>query len=128
MKILVVDDEQDIASLFRQKFKNELKDGSIEFHFAFSAEDALEYLKSASAADVVLILSDINMPGMNGLELLRVIKDKYTHLKVVMITAYDDESNYRRAMEYGANEYFTKPIDFDKLKKELSHVRTHNGG
>ena len=127
MKILVVDDEHDVASLFRQKFKQELRDGSIEFEFAFSAEIALDYLKSASAADVVLILSDINMPGMNGLELLRIIKDKYAHLKVVMITAYDDESNYRRAMEYGANEYYTKPIDFEKLKKELFHARTNNG-
>jgi CheY-like chemotaxis protein len=127
VKILIVDDEQDVASLFRQKFKQELRDGSIEFEFAFSAELALDYLKSANAADVVLILSDINMPGMNGLELLRIIKDKYAHLKVVMITAYDDESNYRRAMEYGANEYYTKPIDFEKLKKELFHARTNNG-
>jgi CheY-like chemotaxis protein len=127
VKILIVDDEQDVASLFRQKFKQELKDGSIEFNFAFSAEQALEYLQSSNAADVVLILSDINMPGMNGLELLRLIKSRYAHLKVFMITAYDDESNYRRAMEYGANEYYTKPIDFEKLKKELSHARTHHG-
>jgi YesN/AraC family two-component response regulator len=128
MKILIVDDEKDIASLFQQKFKKELKDGSIEFEFAFSAEIALDFLKTASAADVVLILSDINMPGMNGLELLRIIKERYAHLNVIMITAYDDENNYRRSMEYGANEYLTKPIDFDRLKKELAHVRTHNGG
>jgi DNA-binding NtrC family response regulator len=128
VKILIVDDEQDVASLFQQKFKKELRDGSIELEFAFSAEHALDFLQSASAADVVLILSDINMPGMNGLELLRVIKIRYANMKVFMITAYDDENNYRRAMEYGANEYFTKPIDFDKLKKELSHARTHHGG
>ena len=128
MKILIVDDEQDVASLFRQKFKKELRDGTIEFSFAFSAENALDYLQSASAADVVLILSDINMPGMNGLELLRIIKKRYANMKVFMITAYDDENNYKRAMEYGANEYLTKPIDFDKLKKELSHARTHHGG
>jgi CheY-like chemotaxis protein len=122
LKILIVDDEKDVASLFRQKFKKELRDGAMEFDFAFSAEQAIEYLRSASSADVVLILSDINMPGMNGLELLRIIKKDYSHLKVIMITAYDDESNYRRAMEYGANEYFTKPIDFEKLKKELYHA------
>ncbi len=127
MKILVVDDEHDVASLFNQRFRNELKEGSIAFEFAYSAEQALEYLRSADATDVVLILSDINMPGMNGLELLRQIKTAYAHLKVFMITAYDEESNYRRAMEYGANEYFTKPIDFARLKKELSNARTHHG-
>ncbi len=127
MKILVVDDEHDVASLFRQKFKKELKDGDIVFEFAYSAEQAIEFLNSAASTDVVLILSDINMPGMNGLELLRHIKSVHAHLKVFMITAYDEESNYKKAMEYGANEYFTKPIDFDRLKKELANARTHNG-
>ena len=69
--------------------------------------------------EVVLILSDINMPAMNGLELLKIIKDKLPALKVFMITAYDDENNYRTAMEYGADDYITKPIDFSKLKSRI---------
>lgn len=116
---MVVDDEQDIQSLFRQKFKKEIKENIIEFYFAFSGESALEYLSTAKAADLVLILSDINMPGMNGLELLRILKEEYSHLKVFMITAYDDTYKYQKAQEYGANDYLTKPIDFDKLKEAI---------
>lgn len=119
IKIMVVDDEQDIQSLFRQKFKKEIKEKITEFYFAFSAESALEYLSTANAADLVLILSDINMPGMNGIELLRILKEKYGHLKVFMITAYDDTYKYQKAQEYGANDYLTKPIDFDKLKEAI---------
>jgi CheY-like chemotaxis protein len=119
IKIMVVDDEQDIQSLFRQKFKKEIKEKITEFYFAFSAESALEYLSTANAADLVLILSDINMPGMNGIELLRILKEKYGHLKVFMITAYDDTYKYQKAQEYGANDYLTKPIDFDKLKDAI---------
>ncbi len=119
IKVMVVDDEQDIQSLFRQKFKKEIKENIIEFYFAFSGESALEYLSTAKAADLVLILSDINMPGMNGLELLRILKEEYSHLKVFMITAYDDTYKYQKAQEYGANDYLTKPIDFDKLKEAI---------
>ncbi|MDP3443306.1 MAG: response regulator, partial [Ignavibacteria bacterium] len=93
------------------------------FHFTFSAEDALEYLKSATAADLVLILSDINMPGLSGIELLRILKEQYEHLKVFMITAYDDKEKYEQAMHFGAEEYLTKPIDFDKLKTEILSLK-----
>jgi CheY-like chemotaxis protein len=119
MKILVVDDEEDIQLLFRQKFRREIKKGEIEFHFAFSAQEALEYLQSQDGAFVVLILSDINMPGMNGLELLKIIKEKFPQLKVFMITAYGDEENYRIAMEYGADDYINKPVEFDTLKGKI---------
>ena len=119
MKILVVDDEEDIQLLFRQKFRREIKNSEIEFHFAFSAQEALEYLQSQDGAFVVLILSDINMPGMNGLELLKIIKEKFPELKVFMITAYGDEENYRIAMEYGADDYINKPVEFDTLKGKI---------
>jgi CheY-like chemotaxis protein len=116
IRIMVVDDEHDVEPLFRQKFRKEMREGFIDFHFTFSGEDALEYLNTAKAADLVLILSDINMPGINGIELLRILKEKYSHLKVFMITAYDDKEKYDKIMKYGAEEYFTKPIDFEKLK------------
>ena len=119
MKIMVVDDEEDVQLLFRQKFRKEIKQGQIEFQFAFSAKEALEYLNSQPENCVVLILSDINMPGMNGLELLKIIKDKFPNLKVFMITAYGDEENYRIAMEYGADDYLHKPVEFDNLKNKI---------
>lgn len=119
MKILIVDDEQDVEFLFRQRFRKELREGTLEFHFAFSGDDALSYLKNLTPLDIVFILSDINMPGMTGLELLKSVKDQFPQLKVCMITAYNDEHNYKTAMEYGAEKYLTKPIDFDKLRKEV---------
>lgn len=119
MKIMVVDDEEDVQLLFRQKFRKEIKQGQIEFQFAFSAKEALEYLDSQPENCVVLILSDINMPGMNGLELLKIIKEKFSNLKVFMITAYGDEENYKVAMEYGADDYLHKPVEFDNLKDKI---------
>ncbi len=120
--IMVVDDERDIEPLFRQKFRKEIREGLISFHFAFSGEEALEYLRQAAAADLVLILSDINMPGISGLELLKILKDDFNHLKVFMITAYDDKEKYEQAVRYGAEEYFSKPIDFEKLKTEIFSI------
>ena len=119
MKIMVVDDERDVEFLFRQSFRKELRDGVIEFTFSLSGEDALTYLKNLRAMDIVLLLSDINMPGMTGLDLLKKVKTEYPHLKVCMITAYNDEHNYKTAMEFGADDYYTKPVDFQKLKKEV---------
>lgn len=122
MKILVVDDEMDVQSLFKQKFRRELKEHEISLTFAFSAEEAAAFLDSAESADIVLILSDINMPGMNGLELLKMIKEKYSHLKVFMITAYDDEDKQQKAKLYGADMYLTKPIDFNELKNAIKKI------
>jgi CheY-like chemotaxis protein len=119
MKVMVVDDEEDIQSLFKQRFRKELKAGQIEFHFSLSAEAALDYLENHKEASIVLILSDINMPGMDGLELLKIIKEKFSDLKVFMITAYGDEKNHNTAMAYGADDYITKPVNFETLKNKI---------
>ena len=120
MKILVVDDEQDVKILFEQKFRKEIKSGEMEFAFAFSGEEALQYMK-ANEHEAVLILSDINMPGMSGLELLKHIKEKFEKPPpiVMMITAYGDDDNYNEAMKLGADDFLTKPVDFINLKDKL---------
>ena len=120
--ILVVDDEEDVQILFKQKFRKEIKKGLLYFDFALCAEDALNYLQQERAASVVLILSDINMPGMNGLELLKIIKAEYPDLKVFMLTAYSNDQNQQLAQEYGADDYLTKPIDFRKLKTKILDI------
>ncbi|NER46204.1 MAG: response regulator [Symploca sp. SIO1A3] len=119
MRIMVVDDEQDVQLLYRQKFRKELKKGTIEIHFVLSAKEALEYLHAQGSDNLLLILSDINMPGMNGLELLKIIKESYEHIKVFMITAYGDDENYQLAMEYGADDYLHKPVEFGMLKEKI---------
>jgi len=119
MKIVVVDDERDVQTLFEQKFRREVRQGLIDLQFAFSGEAALALLADHGVADIVLILSDINMPGMNGLELLKAIKERYPWLRVYMVTAYDDETSHRRAVEFGCDDYFTKPIDFSVLKERI---------
>jgi CheY-like chemotaxis protein len=126
MRVLVVDDEVDIVLLFKQKFKKEINQNLIEFQFVHSAEEALGYLKGLHKSELVLILSDINMPGMNGLELLKVLKEDSPHLTVFMITAYDDETKHQKAIEYGADKYLTKPIDFDVLKKAMFDFQSDN--
>ncbi len=119
MKIMVVDDEKDIQLLFEQRFRKEIKTGKLAFLFAFSGEEARDYLQLNGSANVNQILSDINMPGMNGLELLKWIKDNYPELKVAMITAYGNEENYKQAVEYGCDDYLVKPIDFSQLKEKV---------
>jgi len=123
MKILVVDDEQDVQPLFQQRFRKEIKTHELDFDFALSGEEALEYLEK-HPSEVVLILSDINMPGMSGLELLSKIRHDYSTPPpvVMMITAYGDEENHRQAMERGANDFLTKPLDFNLLKDKLKHL------
>jgi len=120
MKILVVDDERDIEVLFEQRFRREIKTGEIDFAFAYSGEQALDYLNQ-HVHEAVLILSDINMPGMSGLELLRHIKQKFSEPPpvVMMITAYGDPENYNQAMRLGADDFLTKPVDFALLKEKL---------
>lgn len=123
MKILVVDDETDVKLLFQQRFRREIKNGDIEFVFAFSGEDAITVLKSMEQEDV-LILSDINMPGMSGLELLEHIKTHYHKPPpvVMMITAYGDDENYNTAKRLGADAFLTKPLDFANLKSKLKNM------
>ena len=119
MKILVVDDEKDVQTLFVQRFRKEIRAGKINFEFAFSGEEALQYMKE-HGHEAVLILSDINMPGMSGLDLLKKIKEDYAEPMpaptVMMITAYGDEENFNNAKSLGADDFLTKPLDFKKLK------------
>ena len=119
MKILVVDDERDVKRLFEQRFRREIKSGQISLHFAFSGEEALEYLHQGGDLDLTLILSDINMPNMNGFELLKRIKSDFNHLNVYMITAYGDDANKKLAIDLGATDYLLKPINFKELKDKL---------
>jgi CheY-like chemotaxis protein len=123
MKILVVDDEKDIKTLFEQRFRKEIKSGEMEFAFSFSGEEALKYLEN-NQHQAVLILSDINMPGMSGLELLQHIKNDFEPPPpvVMMITAYGDEENYNNAMQLGADGFLTKPLDFNLLKDKLKTI------
>lgn len=122
MKFLVVDDEQDVEMLFRQRFRKEVRQGLVELEFAFSGQDALDFLQSKEPPDVVYIFSDINMPGMSGLELLEKVKNQFPQIQVSMISAYGDEDNYEKAIRSGAKEFFTKPIDFSTLKQEVKQM------
>ena len=123
MKILVVDDEKDVQILFEQKFRREIKNAEMQFVFAFSGEEALNYL-SRHVHEAVLILSDINMPGMSGLELLKQIKQKHREPPplVMMITAYGDAENYNSAIGLGADDFLTKPLEFGLLKEKLKAI------
>lgn len=126
MKFLIVDDERDVEMLFRQKLRKEIRSGSVDLEFAFSGREALEILDSKKPPEVMYIFSDINMPGMSGLELLDIVKSRYPQIKVSMISAYGDNDNYNRAIKSGAKQFFTKPIDFDSLKTELNEVLNSN--
>lgn len=122
MKILFVDDERDVEALFRQKFRKEIKSGDLELSFAFSGEDALNLLGSDNPPKFVYVFSDINMPGMSGLELLENIKDRFPQIQVSMISAYGDTENYDKAIKSGAKGFFTKPVDFESLKTEIREL------
>jgi CheY-like chemotaxis protein len=119
MIVLVVDDEQDIEMLFQQKFRREIKEGKFTFKFVLSGEAALKFLASSSATELVLILSDINMPGMTGMELLKRIKAQYGRQKVFLVTAYSDEYSCQQALDAGADDFVSKPIEFDDLKAKI---------
>jgi len=122
LSILIVDDEPDVAELFRQRFRREVRQGLYVLHFAGSGEEALERLDTGIRPELIVILSDINMPGMDGLALLREIKTRWADLPVMMVTAYGDDERRRRADEYGALEFITKPVDFDLLKAQLRQL------
>ena len=119
VSILVVDDEPDVADLFRQQFRRESRQGKYVMHFAASGEQALNLLTGEIQPELIVILSDINMPGMDGLELLDEIKQRRPDLPVMMVTAYGDDERRRRARELGAFKFITKPVDFDRLKEQL---------
>jgi len=122
VSILVVDDEPDVPDLFRQRFRREARQGQYVLHFATSGEEALGQLADEIEPQLIVILSDINMPGMDGLELLRAVKQKRPDLPVMMVTAYGDDERRRRAAEYGAAEFITKPVDFEVLKSQLQQL------
>jgi CheY-like chemotaxis protein len=120
--ILVVDDEPDVAEMFRQRFRREARQGTYVLHFAASGEEALDKLADGVRPELIVILSDINMPGMDGLSLLREIKTRRPELPVMMVTAYGDDERRRQATEAGAMQFLSKPVDFDLLKEELRRL------
>jgi CheY-like chemotaxis protein len=122
--ILVVDDEPDVADLFRQHFRREARQGTYVMHFAASGEEALERLAGEIKPELIVILSDINMPGMDGLTLLGEVKKRFPNLPVMMITAYGDDERRRRADDLGAADFLTKPVDFEQLKAQLRQLPT----
>jgi len=124
VSILVVDDEPDVADLFRQRFRRETRQGTYVMHFAASGEEALDRLAEEMQPALVAVLSDINMPGMDGLELLGAIKQRRPDLPVMMVTAYGDDERRRRARELGAFEFISKPVDFGHLKEQLRRLPT----
>ncbi len=125
-RILMVDDEPDAQELFRQNFRREIRKGVYAFDFALSGEAALKVLKGQTPPRVGLVLSDINMPGMSGIELLAEIRETWPELGVFMITAYGDTATEAKARDLGAERFLTKPVDFASLKDDLS--RTLEGG
>jgi CheY-like chemotaxis protein len=120
--ILIVDDEPDVAELFRQQFRRETRQGTYVLHYAASGDDALDRLAAEIEPTLVAVLSDINMPGMDGLKLLGEIKQRLPDLPAIMVTAYGDDERRRQAAEYGAAEFLTKPVDFEHLKAQLRQL------
>ena len=117
--ILVVDDEPDVENLFRQQFRRDIRSGRFVIEFATSAPEALERAKTTADPSLSLILSDINMPGMSGLEMLPKVKAERPNVPVIMITAYGDDATKKKAAELGAAGLLTKPIDFGLLREEI---------
>jgi two-component system, response regulator, stage 0 sporulation protein F len=122
VSILVVDDEPDVAELFRQRFRRETRERTYVLHYAASGAEALDRLAGEIEPMLVAVLSDINMPGMDGLQLLGEIKQRFPQLPVMMVTAYGDDERRRQAAEYGAAEFLTKPVDFEHLKAQLRQL------
>jgi len=119
MKLLVVDDELDVKDMFLQRFRKEIKAGKISLVFSHSGEEAIELLSQIQPMDVVLILSDINMPGMTGFDLLKIVKEKLPALKIFMVSAYGDALNMDKARENGADDFIEKPVNFKLLEEKI---------
>jgi CheY-like chemotaxis protein len=122
IRVLMVDDEPDAQELFRQNFRREIRKGLYSFDFAESGEQALEILKHGTPPEILLVLSDINMPGMSGMELLEEVRRAWPDVGVFMITAYGDAATEGRAKELGASSFFSKPVDFPQLKDDLARA------
>jgi CheY-like chemotaxis protein len=127
VSILVVDDEPDVAELFQQQFRRETRQGRYVLHYATSGAEALDRLAGEIEPTLVAVLSDINMPGMDGLQLLGEIKQRFPDLPVMMVTAYGDDERRRQAARYGAAEFLTKPVDFEYLKAQLRQLPSAPG-
>jgi DNA-binding NtrC family response regulator len=122
VRVLVVDDEPDVEALFRQQFRREVRQGLYMLDFALSGEAALDKLDGCIGEQIILLVSDINMPGMNGLDLVPKVKARRPDLPVFMISAYGDPERVKAAMERGASKFLTKPVDFPQLKQDVSRV------
>jgi len=122
VRVLVVDDEPDIEPLFRQQFRREVREGLYQLDFALSAETALDMLDDRAGEEIILLVSDINMPGMSGLDLLPKVKERRPELPVFMISAYGGTDTVNTAQERGADEFLTKPVDFAKLRRNIMTV------
>jgi DNA-binding NtrC family response regulator len=120
--VLVVDDEPDVEVLFRQQFRREVREGQYLLDFALSSEAALNKLDGCVGEQIILLVSDINMPGMSGLDLLPKVKQRRPDLPVFMISAYGDTERVRTAFDRGASKFITKPVDFPQLKRDVSAV------
>ena len=128
VKVLIVDDEPDVETMFRQQFRREVRQGLYALDFALSGAVALEKLTDHVGDEIILLVSDINMPGMSGLELLPEVKQRRPDLPVFMISAYGDAGTVATALERGANKFLTKPVDFPQLKQDVSAVVAGVGG
>jgi len=122
VSVLIVDDEPDVAELFRQRFRRETRQGTYVLHYATSGAEALDRLAGEIEPKLVAVLSDINMPGMDGLELLREIKQRFPDLPVMMVTAYGDDERRWQAAKCGATEFLIKPVDFGYMKVQLRQL------
>jgi DNA-binding NtrC family response regulator len=123
--VLVVDDEPDVEALFRQQFRREVRQGLYTLEFALSALAALTILNDAHGEKIILLVSDINMPGMSDLDLLPVVKTRRPDLPVIMISAYGDADTVSTARERGADEFLTKPVNFAKLRRDIMTVHAN---
>ena len=121
-RVLMVDDEPDAQELFRQNFRREIRKGLYSFDFTESGEQALEILRHGTPPEILIVLSDVNMPGMSGMELLEEVREIWPDVGVFMITAYGDAATEGRAKALGASSFFAKPIDFARLKDDLARA------
>ena len=119
MKVLIVDDELDVKDLYMQRFRKDIKAGAITPLFAHSGDEAVDLLEHMAPDDDTLILSDINMPGMTGFDLLKVVKEKFPAHKMFMVSAYGDSNYMDKAKQFGADDFFTKPVNFDLLRSRM---------
>jgi DNA-binding NtrC family response regulator len=120
--ILVVDDEPDVEALFRQQFRHEVRQGLYLLDFALSGEAALKKLDDCTGQQIILLVSDINMPGMSGLDLIPAVRTRRPDLPVFMVSAYGDSDRVKMALKRGASKFITKPVDFPQLKQDVSRV------